>query len=98
MLPQPEMQYSLTVGASITRSGAGAAPTVTVTAGEQLLVASDSPDTAFHARAVVVGPWRGRSGQADRLVSAPQMPQGGLPSPSQPPCRRSVIVESVDWK
>ena len=35
-----------TVGASTTRSGAGAAPTVTVTAGEQLLVVSDSPDTA----------------------------------------------------
>ena len=35
-----------TVGVSTTRSGAGAAPTVTVTASEQLLVVSDSPDTA----------------------------------------------------
>ena len=36
---------SLAVGVSTTRSGAGAAPTVTVTAGEQLLVVSDSSDT-----------------------------------------------------
>ena len=35
-----------TVGVSTTRSGAGAAPTVTVTAAEQLLVVSDSSDTA----------------------------------------------------
>ena len=35
-----------TVGASTTRSGAGAAPTLTVTPVEQLLVVSDSPDTA----------------------------------------------------
>ena len=33
------------MGVSTTRSGAGAAPTVTVTAVEQLLVVSDSPDT-----------------------------------------------------
>ena len=33
------------VGVSTTRSGAGAAPTVTVTALEQLLVVSDSSDT-----------------------------------------------------
>ena len=32
-----------TVGVSTTRSGTGAAPTVTVTATEQLLVVSDSP-------------------------------------------------------
>ena len=37
---------SLTVGVSTTRSGAGAAPTVMATAAKQLLVASDSPDTA----------------------------------------------------
>ena len=36
---------SLTVGASTTRSGAAAPPTVTVTASEQLLVVSDSPAT-----------------------------------------------------
>ena len=37
---------SLTVAVSTTRSGAGAAPTVTLTADEQLLVVSDSSDTA----------------------------------------------------
>ena len=37
---------SLTVGVSTTRSGAGAAPSVTVTASEQLLIVSDSSDTA----------------------------------------------------
>ncbi|MDE0171780.1 MAG: hypothetical protein OXS29_20135 [bacterium] len=37
---------SLTVGGSTTRPGAGAGPTVTVMAVEQLLVVSASPDTA----------------------------------------------------
>ena len=36
----------LTIGASTTRSGAGAAPTVTATATEQLFVVADSSDTA----------------------------------------------------
>ena len=49
---------SLTVGVSTTRSGAGATPTATATADEQLLVVSDSSETAS-THAVVVGAGRG---------------------------------------
>ena len=61
-----------TVGGSTTKSGAGAAPTVTATDSEQLLVVSDSPDTASTHGAVVVRPGRGRSRHADRLGTTPR--------------------------
>ena len=57
----------LTVGASTTRSGAGAAPTVTVTASGAVVPGIGFATDALDAGAVVVGPGAGRGGQADRL-------------------------------
>ena len=58
-------------GLSTTRSGAGAAPTVTVTAASSCW-SCRLIGYRVHAGPVVVRAGRGRGGQADRLVSAPR--------------------------
>ena len=88
---------SLTVGLSTTRSGAGAAPTVTVTASEQLLVVSRLTGYRVHAGAVIVGAGRGsgavRLNDSSPISDASRRNTESVPTSVSP----MVIVESVDW-